>query len=163
MFFFVSSGSGGFRRIRIPILALLLFFSTLTVCLIGIGRAAWYIGSYSYARLGLYDKSREHENLITTMTFLSKRLSDLKKESMELASFEDKSRLRLGLNEISEDVRKAGVGGPPSLEQILDETFDEPEVKKASALERSVAAFIKTGFYTGHYFFQIFPACILSI
>ncbi len=143
MFFFVSSGSGGFRRIRIPILALLLFFSTLTVCLIGIGRAAWYIGSYSYARLGLYDKSREHENLITTMTFLSKRLSDLKKESMELASFEDKSRLRLGLNEISEDVRKAGVGGPPSLEQILDETFDEPEVKKASALERSVAALLR--------------------
>lgn len=143
MFFFVSSGSGGFRRIRIPFLVLLLFFIAFTVSIIGIGRAAWYIGSYSYARLGLYDKSREHENLITTMTFLEKRLSDLQKQSYELANFEDRSRIRLGLNEISEDVRKAGVGGPPSLEQILNETFDEPEVKKASALERNVAALLR--------------------
>lgn len=77
------------------------------------------------------------------MTFLEKRLDELRRESFDLASFEDRSRVRLGLNEISEDVRKAGVGGPPSLDQILNETFDEPVVKKASALERSVAALLR--------------------
>ena len=111
--------------------------------LYGFARSSIYVASYAYARFALYDKSREHTNLKKKITFLEKRMVLIRDASNKLAHFEDLSRIRFGLNEIDKVVRKAGVGGMPSLQQIVEETFDEPTVKIASSLERDADALMR--------------------
>jgi hypothetical protein len=70
----------------------------------------------------------------------------LKKENgkiSNLVSFEDKTRLKFGLEKISDDVRKAGVGGRPDNDEIAVTALGDPNVIKAYAIKESLDALLR--------------------
>ena len=138
MTYLVSSNATDVKRVKIPLVLLILVTLVVVAGAIGVARSVYFAGSYAYARFGLYDTRKNNEKLNLILKFQSKRVAELKKSSMELAKYENSSRQKLGINEIDENVRLAGVGGPQNLDQIISASFAEPSVMKAINLENDV-------------------------
>ena len=98
------------------------------------------LSRYTHARWGLYNEKLENKGLLKKITFLKKFSKECEKSINSFIDFEDGARLKFGMNSISEDIRQAGVGGRPSLEEIVNASFENPIVRNAGKLESNIEA-----------------------
>jgi murein DD-endopeptidase MepM/ murein hydrolase activator NlpD len=74
------------------------------------------------------------------LSFLNGRLQSQRLNLKALSDFEKALRLNYGLKIIPDDVRKAGVGGVPSMQERFAASSGGPLIKKAYQLEAQTAA-----------------------
>ncbi|MCX7726698.1 MAG: M23 family metallopeptidase [Chitinispirillaceae bacterium] len=128
----------GVSQVNLPTFLLVCI---LIVFLIGIGgslRLLWFVYSYSSAKWGAFEAKRENKSLLMKLQFLSRFIEKEREKVETIIAFEDKIRLQYGMEVISKDVRKAGVGGLPSDEDILLTNGFDPILMKADALRESL-------------------------
>ena len=133
-----SDARSGVRTIRIPVLVVLLGVVIMIAGLGGAVRLTRFAVSYGYARFGVYQRRNENEALLNKIRFLDKFTAQQRERVTELVSFEDITRLKYGLNSISEDVRMAGVGGRPRQEELLLASLLEPSVGRADSIRENI-------------------------
>lgn len=161
-FVFVNPRSNSrVRQVKVhPVCAILLLF-TLLAGTIGFARLLCFTTSFSWAKVGLYHERCENERLQVKIGFLDKFLAKETLKLNSLVAFEDFTRLAYGMNSISTDVRRAGIGGTPSPEEKVDVTYTNPLLIKAVAVQESLsillrraelqnATFDQMGEYVGH-------------
>jgi murein DD-endopeptidase MepM/ murein hydrolase activator NlpD len=86
-------------------------------------------------------KYRADSTLIQTrLSFLNKQLASHILKLRELSDYEKMLRLCYGLRSVPEDVRRAGIGGIPSLEELAAASFGGSLVKRVYDLEVRTAA-----------------------
>lgn len=139
-FYFVSGGSSQIKKVNISGFVLVLILILSLTSLVGFANSIYFISRYTYARWGLYNETIENKSLLKKMVFLQKFSKEREKEINCFIEFEDDTRLKFGMNSISEDIRLAGVGGKPSLEEIVNASFEDPVVRKAGQLESNLEA-----------------------
>jgi murein DD-endopeptidase MepM/ murein hydrolase activator NlpD len=141
--YFHSSNTKSIRNIYIPTIVFILFLLVFTVSLAGFCRSVKLIFTYAYARYCLYNEKIENIELIKKISFLKKFFEMYENQVCQLINFEDETRLKYGMNSISNDIRQAGIGGKPSLEQLIDKMFDDPVVQNADNLENKVTTLLR--------------------
>lgn len=141
-FIFINSRSvARVRQVRIhAVLTFFLFFSLLAGS-IGFARLLWFTASFSCGKIGFCREHCENERLMVKIDVLDKFLLKEKAKLNNLVAFEDFTRLTYGMNSISADVRKAGVGGTPSAEEIADVT--SPLLMKSAAVQESLSTLLR--------------------
>ena len=161
-FIFVNPTSvSRIRRVRINAVLTYLLFIGLVAGTIGFVRLVWFSASYSLGKIGYYHERCENERLMVKIDFLDKFFLKETSKLNNLIAFEDFTRLMYGMNSISTDVRKAGIGGTPSAEEKADVTCTKPSLIKSAAVQESLltllrraqlenATFEQMGEYVGH-------------
>lgn len=139
-FYFLSTDSSSMRRIKIPRYLLIASIVILGISLVGFTRSANFVISYTYSKLTMCQKNKEYKDLLKKISFYKKISGQYEEKIKEYVSLEDKARLKYGMNTLSETVRKAGIGGPPDLKDLLNESYEEPSMREASILERNLEA-----------------------
>ncbi len=109
----------------------------------GMARLLWVSGSYMNAKFGVYEARRENCGLLMKIKFLNKFLTKENEKINALVLFEDNIRLQYGMEHISEDVRKAGVGGRPTREDIMLSNMLDPVLFRAEAVRESLEVLIR--------------------
>jgi hypothetical protein len=141
--FFTSTGTPENRKVKIPrfimILLLLIFCCVFVISLAGYSRLA----RYGYSHAAVLSKQRKNSDLLKKIAFLRKLSEQYEKKMKTFVNFEDNTRLKYGLNVINEDIRLAGIGGPPSLELMLKESFEDPVVLKAGTVEKKAQGLLR--------------------
>lgn len=115
----------------------------LLVSLAGVARVAGYGAAYVQAQIIYLCKRHEHEGLVNKIASLSKYYEKENKNLSDIVVFEDKTRLALGLEPISADVRKAGIGGFPSAFETVPETMPFPVIERAHAVQESLSILLR--------------------
>jgi murein DD-endopeptidase MepM/ murein hydrolase activator NlpD len=110
---------------------------------IGFARLAYFGAAYASAKFGVYQEKIENRMLLNKLAFLHRFIEHEENAIAEMSSFEDAMRLQYGLNTVSSDVRKAGVGGRPTPEELVMETLDDPLIQKVDTIKRTVAALLR--------------------
>ncbi len=110
---------------------------------IGMARLVWCTGSYASAKFGVYEARRENRGLLMKIKFLKKFIAKENEKINALVAFEDKVRLQYGMSRISEDVRKAGVGGRPAREELLINNLLDPVLLRAEMVRESLEVMIR--------------------
>ena len=123
-------------------------FSFLLLCgflagTIGFVRLAWFAASYSFAKTGFYHENCENQRLVVKIDFLDNILFKETEKLNNLVAFEDFTRLEYGMNPISADVRKAGIGGTPSSDEKMEAVCRNPLIKKVVAVQESLAILLR--------------------
>ncbi|MDG5814810.1 M23 family metallopeptidase [Chitinispirillales bacterium ANBcel5] len=140
---FTSSESGAKIKpfsISGTLIVLCLIFSLIGVA--GFGRLVYYGASFGIARLGLYEIRRENQGLLSKLRFLEKIIEEEKNKIDGIVSYENNARLRYGLNSISEEVRKAGVGGMPTKEELMYSSLMDPVVVRSQEVKQNLVNLI---------------------
>jgi murein DD-endopeptidase MepM/ murein hydrolase activator NlpD len=89
-------------------------------------------------------KYRTDSTLIQTrLAFLDSQLESHRLKLKQLSDYEKTLRLNYGLKTIPDDVRKAGVGGLPSVEERSAEVIGGPIVKRVFDLEEDMGALLR--------------------
>jgi murein DD-endopeptidase MepM/ murein hydrolase activator NlpD len=109
---------------------------------IGFVRLAWFATSYSRAKLSFYKEHCANEQFMLKIAFLDKFLSTEKNKFNSLVAFEDSARLEYGMEPISADVRKAGIGGPAVLQNYNAE-IGNPLIDKALKIQDSLTVLLR--------------------
>lgn len=123
---------------------LLIALTILTCCgFFGMARLVWITGSYASAKFGVYEAKRENKGLLMKIKFLNKFIGKENEKINGLVAFEDKIRLQYGMNRISEDVRRAGVGGRPARDELLFENILDPVLIRAEAVRESLVVLLR--------------------
>jgi hypothetical protein len=99
---------------------------------LGLGRCVYFVSSYGMAKLGLYYNLKENAQLKMKINFYSKYAREETSHLDKLIAFEDRARLRFGMEQISDDVRKAGVGGRPAAGDFIITSLEDPSVMRCS-------------------------------
>jgi hypothetical protein len=118
------------RQVRVHAVFVYLLVFCLLAGAAGFARLLWFSASFSMAKIGLCNERCENDRLMVKIDFLDKFLF---KETMKLdrlVDYEDFLRLTYGMNAISTDVRKAGIGGVPSSGEKADVAYADPLLKK---------------------------------
>jgi len=110
---------------------------------VGMGRLLWFTGTYATAKFGVYEARRENRGLLMKVQFLNKFISQENSKIHDLIAFEDNIRLQYGLETISDDVRKAGVGGRPSPTELLLSNMLDPVLIKAESIKESLTVMLR--------------------
>ncbi|MCL2219069.1 MAG: M23 family metallopeptidase [Chitinispirillia bacterium] len=132
--------SKGARTLCVPVALIVVFAIALLVGLAGFGRIV-YIGSgYALAVNNAAEQQRENGRLKTKIESLDRFVKQEVEIISRLVTYEDNARLKYGMEAISSDVRKAGVGGLPSRDDILYSSMADPLIVKAEALRLQVSA-----------------------
>ncbi len=134
-FYIVSLSSSKIKQVPIPRILFFLFIIIFTISAIGFARSVYFIATYGYAHFGLYNEKKQNSELIKAITFLDKLADQYGGKLKKLVAFEDMARLKFGINTISDDIRSAGVGGRPSIEQLVNASLEDPLVRQAGTLE----------------------------
>ena len=134
-FFLLASDSSKIRRIEIPRVLLVGVLMLVCISFLGFIRTSYILISYGYSRFGLYNEKKKNEVLLKKIEFLQKFSNECHRSITQLIEFEDNARLKLGLVAISSDIRNAGIGGVPNLKKILNDAFEDPQVKKVLHVE----------------------------
>lgn len=142
-FYFVSSGSSKGKQIKFPGVLFVLFFIIAIASILGFARSIYFCATYGSARFGLYNERKENKELIKKIEFLDKLSEKYDNRIKEIVAFEDNARLKFGMNTINDDIRRAGVGGRPSLEQTINTSLEDPVVRKASLLEEKFSGLFR--------------------
>ena len=130
-------------QVRIHALYSILLLCGILAGTIGFVRLAWFAASYSFAKIGFYHEYCEKQRLVVKIDFLDKILIKETAKLNGLVAFEDFTRLAYGMNPISADVRKAGIGGTPSLEARIDEASKNSLIKKAVVVHASLSTLFR--------------------
>jgi hypothetical protein len=138
--------SGAHSRVRrMPysrlIVSIVLIF--LVLGSLGAGRCIYFAGSYGMAKLGRYYSIKENKRLQDHVLFYSKLTQDKKNLVGKFITFEDKTRLKFGLDPISSDVRKVGVGGRPDLNEVLLSSFEDPILRKTDTIKENIQTLLR--------------------
>jgi len=113
---------------------LLLLAMAAFVGLCGFARLVYLSSSYA---LAVHDKAealRENGKLKVRMASIEKFVKQEADVMSALSAYEDHARMKYGLDAISGDVRKAGVGGLPTHDDILYASMYDPLLVKAESL-----------------------------
>jgi murein DD-endopeptidase MepM/ murein hydrolase activator NlpD len=103
-----------------------------------------YLGcSYGYAKLGMYYNQKENSRLKLKLQFLQRFSKEENSSIADLVGFEDKMRLKFGLEKISEDVRKAGVGGAPNNDEIAATLLSDPGALQADSIKENIGTLLR--------------------
>ncbi|HAJ80547.1 MAG TPA: hypothetical protein DCO75_12350 [Fibrobacteres bacterium] len=103
-----------------------------------------YLGcSYGYAKLGMYYNQKENSRLKLKLQFLQRFSEEENSSIAGLVDFEDKMRLKFGLEKISDDVRKAGVGGAPDNDEIAATLLSDPGALKADSIKENIGTLLR--------------------
>jgi murein DD-endopeptidase MepM/ murein hydrolase activator NlpD len=111
--------------------------------LLGLARVGWFSTSYALARFGVCQHRRENASLNKKVLFLARFAEQEAEKAARLAEFEDVTRMKYGLNVISADVRMAGVGGRPNVEDMVLESLRDPAVSRADSVKSVVSALLR--------------------
>jgi hypothetical protein len=140
----ISSGASGHVR-RLPynkiIAAIVLVF--LIMGSLGMGRCLYFAGSYGLAKLGMYYKLKENHQLKLKVQFISRFTREERNRIDKFVSFEDKTRLKFGMDPISSDIRKVGVGGRPDLNEMLLSSLDDPVIRKTDTIKDNIQTLLR--------------------
>ncbi len=139
----ISNSPKGPRRIQLPGLVLVLALIMVVTGFIGLTRCGLFVGRYIYANVGVNYQKRENQELVMKLRFLERLAETHNAKFQDLVAFEDRSRLRFGMSTISEDVRKAGIGGRPSAEEIVLSSLDDPLVHRAEGVSEKISALVR--------------------
>jgi murein DD-endopeptidase MepM/ murein hydrolase activator NlpD len=115
----------------------------LLVSLAGLARVAGYGIAYMQAQIIYLCKRHEHEGLINKIVTLKGYYDKETKNLSDIVSFEDKTRLALGLEPISPDVRKAGIGGFPSAAESVPPAMPFSAIEHAYAVQESLSILLR--------------------
>jgi len=143
LFYLVSFKAPNVKRAKVPRIIVFIIFLVAAASLLGFVRSIYFIGSYGYARFGLYNERIENIELKEKLKFLTKLAEDYDNKIQTLVAFENRARLKFGMNTISEDIRQAGIGGRPSIEQIVSSWLEDPTVRGADNLEKRLASLLR--------------------
>jgi murein DD-endopeptidase MepM/ murein hydrolase activator NlpD len=114
--------------------------------IIGIGgffRLSHFALSLVYARFGVMQEKSQNQTLKKQLEFLNRLTLQVTKRVDDLAEYENVARFKYGLNSISDDVRKAGIGGAPDVESIVIASLRAPEVSAADIVNENIAALLR--------------------
>ncbi len=111
--------------------------------IVGFARLIYLGSSYSLAVLGVSQERRENKGLLLKMQFLEKYMHQESTTISHIVAFEDKTRLKYGMDPISSDVRKAGVGGFPSREEVLISSLMDPVLMKAESVKLQFSSLLR--------------------
>jgi hypothetical protein len=128
------------RRLQAPQALCIALLIAAAAGLGGLGNGLWAAGSRLYVVLCLHNERVENAKLMKTIGFLRSFADDYSNRIARLVGFEDQTRLRFGMNIISSDVRKAGVGGPPSIEEIVLASLNDPNVVRTDIVRERIAS-----------------------
>lgn len=131
------------KRIKIPRIILYFILLIAMTSFVGFGWSLYVLGNYGYARFGMYNERIDNRELKEKLRFLGKLTEDYTNKIQTLVVFEDKARLKFGMNTISEDIRQAGVGGLPDIEHMLTLWREDSVIKGAFDLEQRVSALLR--------------------
>ena len=135
-----AAASGGSRGLGLPRFLAVFLILVVTVGLVGFGRMVYLGAGYALAMYSVSELQRTNRKLGEQMENLERFVS-LKTENIAmLAAYEDRARLRYGMEAISGDVRKAGVGGLPSRDDVFYASMLDPQIVKAESLRMQVSA-----------------------
>jgi hypothetical protein len=109
----------------------------------GVGRLVWFATMYGKAKLGFYEEHVENERLFLKVSTLDKYIFNETIKLNDLVVFEDIARLTYGMDPISTDVRRAGVGGPLHHDQLLDAPNPTEIIKQAVAVQESLTVLLR--------------------
>jgi hypothetical protein len=110
---------------------------------LGLGRCLYFAGSFGLAKLGKYYDLKENQQLKLRVQFLSKFTQEERNHLDRIISFEDKTRLKFGLDPISGDIRKVGVGGRPDINNYMLSSFDDPVLRKTDTIKDNIQTLLR--------------------
>ncbi|MBN2036982.1 MAG: M23 family metallopeptidase [Chitinispirillaceae bacterium] len=110
---------------------------------VGLARLAWYGALHGYAQVVYLAERHEHESLVKKLFSLTDFLSKQAQKLNDLVVFEDVTRLAVGLDPISTDVRQAGIGGFPSAFEPVIYVPKDPLIRKVSSVQESLTLLIR--------------------
>lgn len=131
------------HRVKVtwPIVLVCLCF--LIVGAVGLMRLTWFAASYTQAKLGFYQQYRQNEHLKLNILFLDNFLSTETQKFNSLVKFEDNTRLEYGMEPISADVRKAGIGGPALSRAVNSPAMTTPLFMKAVEVQENLEVLLR--------------------
>jgi len=141
--FFTTNSLSKVRHIRLSAIVVLFILLFAVSGTFGLVRLVSFTTSFCMGKFGVYEARRENEGLLLKMRFLDKFIQKEAVRIEELITFEDKARLNYGMSPISEDVRKAGIGGKPSPEEMMVASLMDPVVMKAEAIRESLSVLLR--------------------
>jgi murein DD-endopeptidase MepM/ murein hydrolase activator NlpD len=134
---FVSSDpceSGNPKTVRIPGPVVLFFIAAAFVGLCGFARLVYLSSSYALAVHNTAEARSENAKLKVRIASMERFVKQESEAMAGLIAYEDNARMKYGLEAISGDVRKAGVGGLPTNDDILFASMYDPLLIKAESL-----------------------------
>ena len=143
---FVIVTAQSMSRVRqVYISSIILFILGVVSCVgvAGMVRLVWFSSSYAHAKFGVYEAQRENRGLMMKIRFLNRFIAKETDKINQLVAFEDKIRLQYGMDRISDDVRRAGVGGRPSREDLMLTNLLDPVLMRAEAVRESLEVLIR--------------------
>jgi murein DD-endopeptidase MepM/ murein hydrolase activator NlpD len=108
--------------------------------LAGFGRLVYVGVTYAVAAYDAAEQHRENGRLRDQVENLERFVGQKADNINRLTDYEDNARLKYGMPAISSDVRKAGVGGYPSSDDILYASMLDPISVKAESLRMQVSS-----------------------
>jgi murein DD-endopeptidase MepM/ murein hydrolase activator NlpD len=138
-----SSSSEKPRSLVISRAAIFLVLALTVLGSLGLVRCVYFGASYGYAKLGMHYNLKQNHQLKQKLQFFHRFAQEEGGKISNLVTFEDKTRLKFGLEKISEDVRKAGVGGRPDNDEIAVAALGDPNVIKAYAIKETLDALLR--------------------
>jgi murein DD-endopeptidase MepM/ murein hydrolase activator NlpD len=143
LLFFSTGSSGRVRRLPLnkPIVIILSVFVLMGS--LGLARCVYLVSSYGTAKLGMYYSLKENRQLKTQISFFSRYAREKGQGLDNLIAFEDKTRLKFGMDRISDDIRKVGVGGMPSNYDLILAALEDPVLMKADTVKEDILALLR--------------------
>jgi murein DD-endopeptidase MepM/ murein hydrolase activator NlpD len=142
-FYIVSNTSSkgklvGFSRI----------FLVLVICFViggcfGLANCIRFMIAYGSAKYSVMNLEKQNYQLNQKLRFFEKLTEQKSRAMKNLIEFEDKTRLKYGVNTISEDIRKAGVGGKPNIEEEILLALEGPLLRNAGQIQQNIESLIR--------------------
>ncbi len=143
LLFYSTGSSGRVRRLPLnkPVILLLSLFVLMGS--LGLARCIYFVSTYGLARLGMYYSLKENRQLKTEINFFSRYAREKGQGIDRIVSFEDTTRLKFGMDKISDDIRKVGVGGMPSNYDLILAALEDPVLMKADTVKENILALLR--------------------
>ncbi len=144
IYFANPSASGKMSKLSIGKTGLTIVLIVALLGFLGLCRCIYFGASYGYAKLGMHYNLKENRQLRLKLQFFQKFAKEKVSTISELISFEDKMRLKFGMEMISKDVREAGVGGRPGPnEELSIAALGDPGVMKADSIRERLSELLR--------------------
>jgi murein DD-endopeptidase MepM/ murein hydrolase activator NlpD len=110
---------------------------------LGVGRCIYFVGSYGLAKLGTYYDLKKNIQLKDQVAFYSKFTRKQRNKIDNFVAFEDKTRMKFGMDPISGDIRKVGVGGLPDPNDALLSSLEDPVIRKTDTIKDNIQMLLR--------------------
>jgi murein DD-endopeptidase MepM/ murein hydrolase activator NlpD len=138
-----ASPSSGMRSFFVGRMGAIIILIIALLGSLGLARCVYLGVSYSYAKLGMYYNMKENRQLKQKVQFLQRFAQEESTSISRIVAFEDKMRLKFGMEKISEDIRKAGVGGSPDMEELAVTALGDQGVLQADSIKEKLSALLR--------------------